>query len=85
MKVAERLLELAVMGRMALYTDIDGTISPIEGSRFAAIDRSAGGSTRSGVISADDPAVRAFRRIGWVWGGTWNSSKDYQHFSASGR
>lgn len=29
MKVAERLLELAVMGRMALYTDIDGTISPI--------------------------------------------------------
>ena len=29
MQVAERLLELAVMGRMALYTDIDGTLSPI--------------------------------------------------------
>ncbi len=29
MRVAERLLELALMGRMALYTDIDGTISPI--------------------------------------------------------
>lgn len=63
----------------------DGTISPIEGSRFADVDRSAGASTRFGVISDDDPAVRAFRRIGWVWGGTWNSSKDYQHFSASGR
>lgn len=29
MQVAERLLELAVTGRMALYTDIDGTLSPI--------------------------------------------------------
>ena len=29
MRVADRLLELAVMGRMALYTDIDGTLSPI--------------------------------------------------------
>ena len=29
MQVADRLLELAVMGRMAIYTDIDGTLSPI--------------------------------------------------------
>jgi len=29
MTIADRLLELAVMGRMALYTDIDGTLSPI--------------------------------------------------------
>ena len=29
MQVAERLLELAAMGKMAIYTDIDGTISPI--------------------------------------------------------
>jgi hypothetical protein len=28
-------------------------------------------------------AVRAFASIGW--GGRWRSSKDYQHFSASGR
>jgi trehalose 6-phosphate phosphatase len=28
-KAADRLLELAEMGRMALYTDIDGTICPI--------------------------------------------------------
>lgn len=27
--IAERLLELAVMGRFAIYTDIDGTLSPI--------------------------------------------------------
>lgn len=29
MHVAKRLLELAKMGRMGLYTDIDGTLSPI--------------------------------------------------------
>lgn len=27
--IADRLLELAVMGRFAIYTDIDGTLSPI--------------------------------------------------------
>ena len=30
--------------------------------------------------------VRAFRRIGWRWGGSWpGSTKDYQHFSVTGR
>jgi hypothetical protein len=29
--------------------------------------------------------VRAFRSIGWGWGGGWSgSTKDYMHFSASG-
>lgn len=37
MLVAERLLELAVMGRMALYTDIDGTISPIAATPTDAV------------------------------------------------
>jgi hypothetical protein len=27
----------------------------------------------------------AFHAIGWEWGGTWTSSKDYQHFSSNGR
>jgi hypothetical protein len=29
--------------------------------------------------------VRAFDEIGWGWGGRWSASRDYQHFSASGR
>jgi D-alanyl-D-alanine carboxypeptidase len=29
-------------------------------------------------------ALRAFRRIGWGWGGTWSGAKDLQHFSANG-
>jgi hypothetical protein len=31
----------------------------------------------------EEARVRAFTSIGW--GGRWRSSKDYQHFSASGR
>lgn len=37
-----------------------------------------------GVIVAEDAVVRAFRKRGWGWGGDWTSSKDYQHFSATG-
>jgi hypothetical protein len=36
-----------------------------------------------GVIRADSVVVRAFTRVGWVWGGRWTSPRDYQHFSAS--
>ena len=38
---------------------------------------------RAGMVT---PAVvRAFRSIGWGWGGSWSgSTKDYMHFSASG-
>lgn len=38
-----------------------------------------------GTIVADGPAVAAFADIGWRWGGSWRSLKDYQHFSATGR
>jgi hypothetical protein len=37
------------------------------------------------MIVGGDPAVAAFTRIGWIWGGTWSSLKDYQHFSGNGR
>ena len=40
---------------------------------------------RPGMITADGPVVRAFAGIGWSWGGDWQSLKDYQHFSATGR
>jgi hypothetical protein len=29
--------------------------------------------------------VETFGAHGWIWGGTWDSTKDYQHFSTSGR
>ncbi len=37
------------------------------------------------MIGEDDVVVRAFEGIGWQWGGDWSDSKDYQHFSATGR
>lgn len=37
-----------------------------------------------GIIHPDGPVVRAFASIGWTWGGSWHSAKDYEHFSENG-
>jgi len=55
-------------------------VLPDAGRTF--VDRDA---TRPGTTIAGGPAVSAFSAIGWRWGGSWRSLKDYQHFSASGR
>lgn len=39
----------------------------------------------AGVVHKNDLVVRAFAAIGWAWGGLWSGTKDYQHFSSSGR
>ena len=38
-----------------------------------------------GTIHAGDVVVKAFASIGWIWGGSWSTSKDYQHFSSNGQ
>jgi len=58
------------------------SVAPRAGRRYAAIDRTADAHAPRGVIAADSLVVRAFAEIGWEWGGTWSSGKDYQHFSA---
>ena len=40
---------------------------------------------RRGMACPRNVLVRAFKAVGWGWGGDWTSIKDYQHFSASGR
>jgi D-alanyl-D-alanine carboxypeptidase len=40
---------------------------------------------RPGMIEPSGPVVRAFESIGWEWGGSWQTLKDYQHFSQSGQ
>jgi hypothetical protein len=55
-------------------------VSPPAGRPYANRARRAPGMVHEG-----DATVRAFASIGWGWGGRWRSSKDYQHFSASGR
>ncbi|GLY78408.1 M15 family metallopeptidase [Actinoallomurus iriomotensis] len=37
-----------------------------------------------GLVHAGDKVVKAFRSIGWGWGGTWGGPWDFQHFSATG-
>lgn len=60
---------------------VSGThVSPPRGRAYADRARRA-----PGMIHAGDAVVRAFAAVGWRWGGNWNSPKDYQHFSASGR
>jgi poly-gamma-glutamate synthesis protein (capsule biosynthesis protein) len=59
---------------------VDGShVSPRRGRRY--LDRS---DVRPGMIVRGEVVLRAFRRIGWGWGGDWSSAKDYQHFSANG-
>jgi hypothetical protein len=40
---------------------------------------------RPGMILPGGVATRAFARIAWTWGGSYNSLKDYMHFSEDGR
>ena len=61
------------------YVGSDGSVSPKKGEKYA--DRSL---TAKGMIHRSGATVRAFARAGWGWGGNWSSSKDYQHFSATG-
>ena len=49
----------------------------------AYADRERG--RRAGMVLPDGPVVAAFSDIGWGWGGTWSSPKDWMHFSANGR
>jgi len=39
---------------------------------------------KPGVINPGDRVVKAFERVGWLWGGYWSGAKDYQHFSKGG-
>ncbi len=43
----------------------------------AYLDRS---QHRPGMLHPDDAVVRAFIDAGFVWGGSWDSPKDYHHF-----
>jgi hypothetical protein len=56
-----------------------GNVSPENGRRY--VDRAL---RAPGMIHADDVVVQAFASIGWKWGGYWNGTKDYQHFSSTG-
>jgi hypothetical protein len=62
------------------YVTSSGFVSPRKGRRFARRSRHA-----KGMIHGGDRVVRAFRAVGWEWGGNWQGTRDYQHFSANGK
>ncbi|HZP71836.1 MAG TPA: M15 family metallopeptidase [Gaiellaceae bacterium] len=39
---------------------------------------------RRGMAVAGGVLVRAFASVGWLWGGRWTASPDWQHFSKTG-
>jgi hypothetical protein len=61
------------------YVRPNGTVLDPEAARY--LERVA----VPGLIMKNDVVVKSFAKMGWTWGGTWKSPKDYQHFSASGR
>jgi poly-gamma-glutamate synthesis protein (capsule biosynthesis protein) len=62
------------------YVTGGGRVSPPAGRPYANRARRA-----AGMIHGGDAVVRAFAAAGWRWGGYWSGSRDYQHFSATGR
>jgi hypothetical protein len=56
------------------------TVEPAAGRDY--LDRS---NVRKGMIVRPGPVTRSFATADWGWGGDWRSSKDYQHFSRTGR
>jgi hypothetical protein len=56
-----------------------GRVLPPAGRAFT--DR---GRYRKGMAVAGGVLVRAFASVGWLWGGRWSGSPDWQHFSKTG-
>jgi hypothetical protein len=54
-------------------------VIPPAGARF--LDRAR---VRPGMAVRGGALVRAFASVGWLWGGRWAGSPDWQHFSRSG-
>ena len=57
----------------------DGKVQPSTGKAF--LNRA---DIRPGMATPNGDLVGAFHSQGWYWGGRWQNSPDYQHFSLTG-
>lgn len=62
------------------YLPRSGPVDPPAGAAYS--DRT---NARPGMILPGGDVVKTFAAIGWEWGGNWSGTKDYQHFSSTGR
>jgi len=61
------------------YVTSGGSVAHKASVKF--VKRTAG----PGVATPGSPLVKVFTDLGWGWGGTWSGTKDFQHFSSTGR
>lgn len=57
------------------YVGADGTVLPVSSEKYT--DRTGSFDMK---IDEHDRAYEIFTEMGFEWGGSWNSVKDYQHF-----
>jgi poly-gamma-glutamate synthesis protein (capsule biosynthesis protein) len=57
-------------------------ILPIEGKAYIGNKRKHinNSSLDRAIILPNDKIVKIFNKYGWIWGGSWKTLKDYQHF-----
>jgi len=71
-----------------LAIDVDPFQNPYEKGDLVVPERASWYLDRRrhapGIITPDGPVVRAFKAVGWGWGGDWHSLRDLQHFSSIG-
>ena len=61
------------------YVTSSGSVAHTASKKF--VTRTPG----PGVATPGSPLVTVFTGLGWGWGGTWSGTKDFQHFSSTGR
>ncbi len=62
------------------YISRSGRIAHKESYKFRNRNHDRRRAHDRAVLSRYDEVVKLFKSHGWIWGGDWNSIKDYQHF-----
>ena len=63
-----------------LAIDINPVQNPYIKGNIVLPPKAVYDTLKPGTLTPDSPVVKTFIRLGWSWGGSWKSLKDYQHF-----
>lgn len=76
-KVGKSLLSIHSYGRAI---DINPVQNPYINGNLVLPSRSIYDEVALGTLLANGSVVSAFESRGWIWGGRWNTLKDFHHF-----